>query len=163
VPQRLNSSIDALRHVLVAVAYRLEHAVAGAPEGFAAFEPSGGARTPHELVRHLRRLVRLATGAWTGSAIDDTAPLDWEGELDALYDELRELDGLFQTTPAPQGDVGAHQVLQGPLLDAATHVGQLALLRRMAGAPVERRSFWRIEMPELNGEDLASADVFTPQ
>lgn len=154
MPQRLTSSIDALRHVLVALAYRLDHAVADAPEGFAAFEPSGGGRTPHELVRHLRRLVRLATGAWTGTAVDDPAPLDWEGELDAVYDELRALDVLFQRTPDPTGDVGAHQVLQGPLLDAATHVGQLALLRRMAGAPVERRSFWRVEMPELNGEDL---------
>lgn len=159
MPQRLTSSTDALRHVLVAVAYRLDHAVAGAPEGFAAFAPTGGGRTPHELVRHLRRLVRLAQGAWTGTAIDDTAPLDWEGELDALYDELRALDGLFEKMPTPTGEVGAHQVLQGPLVDAATHVGQLALLRRMAGAPVERRSFWRIEMPELNGELRASDEA----
>ncbi len=153
MPHRLTSSIDALRHVLVTVDYRLDHAVADAPDGFAAFVPSGGARTPHELVRHLRRLVRLATSAWTGASMTDTEPLDWDGELDALRTEIRRLDVLFQRVPEPTGDVAPHQVLQGPLLDAVTHVGQLALLRRMAGAPVERRSFWRVEMPELNGED----------
>ncbi len=163
MPHSLTSPIDALRHVLVTVAYRLDHAVTGAPDGFAAFQPSGGARTPHELVRHLRRLVRLATSAWNGTELVDADPLDWQGELDALDDELRELDALFRRLPVPAGDVGAHQVLQGPLLDAATHVGQLALLRRMAGAPVDRRSFWQVEMPELNEDDRPLEETLSVQ
>lgn len=161
MPEHLTTSTDALRHVLVALNDRLTHAVADAPVGFAGFETGGGVRTPLELVGHVRRLLRVAAALWTGGeaataalgtgggAMD--AGLDWDGELAALGREVRELDALFRQRPAPSGEVGAHRVLQGPLLDAVTHVGQLAMLRRMAGAPVEGRSYWRVAMAELGG------------
>jgi hypothetical protein len=150
VPAPLTTSNDALRHLLVTLADRFEHAVGDAPTGFAAFDAGGGVRTPLALVRHLRRLVRFATAQWTGAEVAEAEPLDWCLELEGWTRDLRALDALLRAQPRPTGAVGAHQVLQGPLLDAATHVGQLVMLRRMAGAPVARRVYWQVEMAELD-------------
>ena len=37
--------------------------------------------------------------------------------------------------------ISTEQLLQGPLADTMTHVGQLALLRRLAGSPVPPENF----------------------
>lgn len=152
MPAPLTTANDALRHVLVTLADRLEHAVADAPAGFAAFDAGGGVRTPLALVRHVRRLVRFAAAQWTGTEAPEAEPLDWCHELDAWTADLQALDALLRAQPEPSGAVGAHQVLQGPLLDAATHVGQLVMLRRMAGAPVARRVYWQVAMAELGAD-----------
>jgi hypothetical protein len=155
VPVPLTTANDALRHVLVTLADRFEHAVADAPAGFAAFDAGGGVRTPLALVRHLRRLVRFAAAQWTGADVAEAEPLDWCHEIEGWSEDLRALDALLRARPEPSGTVGVHQVLQGPLVDAATHVGQLVMLRRMAGAPVARRVYWQVAMAEL-GTDAAS-------
>jgi hypothetical protein len=38
------------------------------------------------------------------------------------------------------------KLIQGPLADALTHVGQLAMLRGMAGVPVRPESYPRAEI-----------------
>ena len=151
MPAPLTTATDALRHVLVTLGDRFDHAVADAPAGFAAFEAGGGVRTPLALVRHLRRLVRFAAAQWTGGEVAEAEPLDWFHEVQGWSTDLRALDALLRAHPQPSGAIGAHQVLQGPLLDAATHVGQLVMLRRMAGAPVARRVYWQVAMAELDG------------
>lgn len=151
MPVPLTTANDALRHVLVTLAYRFEHTVSDAPPGFAAFDAGGGVRTPLALVRHLRRLVRFAAAQWTGAEFADAEPLDWFHELQGWTADVRAFDALLRARPEPGGDIGAHQVLQGPLLDATTHVGQLAMLRRMAGAPVAGQVYWKVEMAELDG------------
>lgn len=152
MPVPLTSANDALRHVLVTLADRFEHAVADAPAGFATFEGGAGVRTPIALVRHLRRLARFAAALWTGGDVEEAEPLDWCLEVEGFHADLRALDALLRAQPEPAGTAGAHQVLQGPLLDAITHVGQLAMLRRMAGAPVARRVYWQVAMAELDAD-----------
>jgi hypothetical protein len=147
----LTAPVDALRHVLVTLSYRFEHALEGAPEGFAAFATGADVRTPVELVRHLAGLMRFADALWTGAAppaAPDPGP--WADEVAAFRHELRAFDATLRRLPAPAGGTAAHRVLQGPLIDAATHVGQLVTLRRLAGAPVERRRFVPVDMPELD-------------
>ena len=157
MPAPLDTSTDALRHVLVTLADRFEHALGDAPAGFAAFDAGGGVRTPLALVRHLRRLMRFAAAQWTGAEVAEAEPRDWGHEIDGWATDLRALDALLRAQPQPSGSVGAHQVLQGPLVDAATHVGQLVMLRRMAGAPVPRRVYWQVAMAELDGHPAPGA------
>ena len=159
MPAPLTTANDALRHVLVTLADRFEHAVADAPAGFAAFEPGNGVRTPLALVRHMRRLVRFAAAQWTGAQVDEAELLDWRDEVAGWAHDLRTLDALLRAQPQPSGAIEAHQVLQGPLLDAATHVGQLVMLRRMAGAPVGRRAYWQVAMAELDADAPAGAEA----
>jgi hypothetical protein len=145
----LTTASDALRHLLVTLADRFEHAVDGAPPDFATFDAGAGTRTPLDLVRHLAGLMRFAGGLWTGEEAPGAEGLPWTQEVDGFRRELRALDALLRARPLPAGGTPAHRVLQGPLLDAVTHVGQLVMLRRLAGAPVPRRRFAQVEMAEL--------------
>ena len=50
------------------------------------------------------------------------------------------------TSSSPPPKFSAKVIFQGPVADALTHVGQLALLRGHAGAPVMPESFGRAEI-----------------
>jgi NAD(P)H-dependent FMN reductase len=150
VPKNLNTVQDTLRHVLVALADRFEHAVEGVPEVFADFDVGNDTRRPIEIVRHLRGLLRFTTALWRGTDPEALEPEAWDDELAAFRSELRELDALLLAMPAPAGATPTAKILQGPLLDALTHVGQLLTLRRLAGAPAERRRYSLVDMAELD-------------
>jgi hypothetical protein len=72
----------------------------------------------------------------------------------ALLGKLRD-DLANQTLSAKISD---EQFLQGPLADAMTHAGQLALLRRLFGAPVPPENFIFATV----GADNVSADQPLP-
>jgi hypothetical protein len=38
------------------------------------------------------------------------------------------------------------RLFQGPVADALTHVGQLAMLRRLAGCPIKGENYFRAEI-----------------
>ncbi len=40
----------------------------------------------------------------------------------------------------------AEKIFQGPIADALTHVGQIAMLRRLANAPVKGENYHRAEI-----------------
>lgn len=153
MPRHLTTVQDALRHVLVALGDRFEHAVGGAPPGFGDFEVGQGTRRPLEIVRHLRGLMRFAGALWEGTAAEPASPASWEAEVAGFRHDLRTLDGLLRRMPVPAGETPAAKVLQGPLLDALTHVGQLLTLRRLAGAPVGPRRYFSVDMAELDAPD----------
>jgi len=150
VPQDLNTVQDALRHVLVALGDRFEHAVEGVPEDFADFDVGNDTRRPIEIVRHLRGLLRFTGALWRGADPEALEPEAWDDELVLFRAELRELDALLRAMPTPAGATPTAKILQGPLLDALTHVGQLLTLRRLAGAPAERRRYFLVDMAELD-------------
>ena len=150
MPTDLNTAQDALRHVLVALGDRFEHAVSGAPEAFDDFDVGHDTRRPIEIVRHLRGNLRFAAALWGDTDPEALEPEAWDDELAAFRVELRELDALLRALPTPTGPTPTAKILQGPLLDALTHVGQLLTLRRLAGAPVPPRRYARVDMAELD-------------
>lgn len=129
-----------LVHFLAALAYRTQKALRGAPAGFAAFEPGNRVRPPQELVRHMTSVLGYARTFFVGGTYRPL-PLETLDEevrrFHAMLEELREL----LASDAPLRGVTEEQVLQGPFADAMTHAGQLALLRRLAGAPVPPENF----------------------
>lgn len=136
-----------LRHGLATLAYRFAKSVRGADPSFGDFDPGAGVRPPREIVRHLTQLVawmrlRCRGGPPGRDAGTDPAPLDWPGEVARFHATLEELDNLVETGP-PLPDDSCLAVLQGPLSDALTHVGQIAMLRRLAGSPVPGENFSR--------------------
>ena len=153
MPRDLIIVQDALRHVLVTLSDRFEHAIADAPPGFGDFDAGRETRRPVEIVRHLGGLMRFAGALWTGSEARPAAAGAWEAEVGAFRAELRALDALLRDLPAPAGETSAAKVLQGPLLDALTHVGQLLTLRRLAGAPVGPRRYYLVDMAELDAPE----------
>lgn len=133
---------DFLRHVLATIAYRGAKSLRGAPAGFGelrAGDPAAGSRSAVEILAHLGDLLnwtaRLVAGGqdWR-SAWQSQPPGNWEEEVARFYEGLRRVDAALASESTPS--ITLEQVFQGPIADALTHVGQLGLLRRLAGAPV---------------------------
>jgi hypothetical protein len=134
---------QAVRHFLAALAYRLHKAIADARTDYPDYSAGGGVRTPHALLRHINGVLHY------GLIVLRTANLKYKGNLDTLawpqeierfHRQLKEMDEELVRNPAVDPEL-LKRLLQGPLADAMTHVGQLAMLRRLAGAPVAAENF----------------------
>jgi len=137
--------LDLLRHTLATLAYRGGKTLRGCPPSFADFRAAPGTRTPAEILAHLGDLLDWAGSQVRGKAVwHDSPPLPWDQEVARFFAALAALDGQLAGGVPP--DFRAEGLFQGPIADALTHVGQLALLRRLAGAP-------------LRGENFARADI----
>lgn len=129
-----------LRLLLATIAYRGTRAIENGPENFPDLRLAEGSRTPREILFHIVDLLD-----WTGLFARGERPKgsrqigSWQEAVDLFYSSLRELDDLMATGSEPQ--VAANRLIQGPLADALTHIGQLAMLKRVAGFPVERESY----------------------
>ena len=144
------TTVDMLRHYLAALAYRFEHVTENAPAGFGDFSAGAEVRSPGQTVRHMTGLVRFAHAQFEEVALAKLEPLSWDEERARFLEGLRALDRAFVQGLEPIGEVSLGQLWQGPLTDAATHVGQLATLRRLAGSPVAPVRYWQVDMPPLN-------------
>ncbi|MBV9924629.1 MAG: hypothetical protein JOZ96_06260 [Acidobacteria bacterium] len=136
---------EMLRHTLATLAYRGGKAVRGAPEGFENFVPGAGLRTPLQILAHVGDLLDWALSMARGEKrFRESAPLGWEAETARFFEALAAFDE-YLASDAPLG-VPAEGLFQGPVADALTHVGQIALLRRMAGAPVRGENYFMAEI-----------------
>jgi hypothetical protein len=134
-----------LRHVLATLAYRGAKAVRDAPAGFAHHRAAPSLRTPVEILAHVGDLLDWAGGLADGRHVwRDETPGAWEDEVARFHASLARLDQRL-AAPEPLGS-SAERLLQGPLADALTHVGQITLLRRMAGAPVRGENYFKADV-----------------
>ena len=134
-----------LRHMVATVAYRGGKAVRGAPAGFATFTPDRSARTPAIILAHIGDLFDWALSQARGTeAWHDSAPIDWDREVDRLFEVLARFD-TYLASDAPLA-VSAEKLFQGAIADSLTHVGQLTMLRRLAGAPIRSENYSRADI-----------------
>jgi hypothetical protein len=110
-----------LRHTLATLAYRAEKVLRNVPADFARTKIGPATRTPLQI-------LNLPCEGW------DEAMARFFAGLEALDRAL---------TERPEDAAAAKAIFQGPIADALTHVGQLALLRGMAGVPVRPESYAR--------------------
>ena len=134
-----------LRHILATLAYRAEKVLRDPPAGFATQRIGARSRTPLEIVGHLGDLlewgVALAAGQWTWKA---ASAGEWSADAERFYKALARLDAHLESGAALGHPAG--QIFQGPIADAFTHVGQLAMLRGHFGSPVRPESFAKAEI-----------------
>jgi len=139
----MNEKQEILRHFVAVLAYRTEKALQSAPEHFGSFRAGPEVRTPQELLYHMTGLFHHTLAALGGMQPDPLAPgPDLQGEAEQFHNLLAQLSTVLADSLL-QEDRLAERLLQGPLADAMTHAGQLALLRRLAGAPVPWEDFFR--------------------
>lgn len=138
-------SADFLRHTLATLAYRASKPLRDAPSSFAHFRAAPDSRTPGEIVAHLGDLMTWATFVARGEhQWKVSAAGDWTADVERFYSELARLDALLgQIEPSPQD---AERVFQGAIADSLTHVGQLTMLRRLAGAPIRGENYARADI-----------------
>jgi hypothetical protein len=131
--------------MVATVAYRCGIAVLDAPEGFAAFRVSDGMRTPAEVLAHVGDLLEGSLHLLRGELVYLTSsPLPWVAEVSRFFSAARELDSHMESGAPPACPV--EKLIQGPVGDALTHVGQLVMLRRLAGSPVRVESYFTAEI-----------------
>ena len=156
-----DSKCDLLRHTVATLAYRGGKAVRGAPEGFSSFRAGERTRTPGEILAHVGDLLDWALALAQGKETwHDSGPLAWDREVDRFFAALEAFDRQL-ASDAPLGRP-AEKLFQGPVADALTHIGQIAMLRRMAGAPVRGENYFRadIAMGRVGAEQAAPAREF---
>lgn len=136
----MTESRSLLQHFLAALAYRTQKAVRGAPPAFSDFTAGSDVRTPRELVWHMTSVIGYARTMFHGGTFTPPQLPTFEGEVERFHSTLASLrDDLGD--PSLGAKISDAQFLQGPLSDAMTHVGQLAMLRRLAGSPVASENF----------------------
>jgi hypothetical protein len=134
-----------LRHTVATLAYRGGKAVRQAPEGFATFRIGESTRTPEKILAHIGDLLDWALSQAKGQEVwRDSTPLPWDQEVERFFFALKKFDD-YLASEAPLG-ASAEKLFQGAIADALTHVGQIAMLRRLAGAPVRGENYFKADI-----------------
>lgn len=150
-----------LQHTVATLAYRGAKAVRGAPDSFASFKASETTRTPAQILAHIGDLLDWALSIAKGAETwNNSEPLEWKEEINRFHAALEKFD-TFLASDA-ELSAGCERLFQGPIADALTHVGQLTMLRRIAGAPIKGENYSRakIEAGRVGAEQAAPKGEF---
>ena len=151
---------ELLRHTLATLAYRAGKTFRDTPAGFAEFHIAETSRTPGQILTHVGDLMNWALSIAQGKEEwrhDATAPT-WKDSVDRFFEALQKLDDFLATgqpLPVPSG-----KLFQGAIADALTHVGQLAMLRRLAGAPIRGENYFVADIAVGRVGTIQSAPVY---
>lgn len=145
-----------LRHTLATVAYRGAKAIRNAGPSFADYGSPETPRTPARILAHIGDLMDWALSMSEGRREwRDSTPLAWEKECERFFAALKKFDD-YLASEKPLA-VPAEKLFQGPIADALTHIGQIAMLRRMAGVPMKGENYFLAEITVARvGADQAS-------
>lgn len=138
----IEPSRQLLRHTVATLAYRAEKVLRDTPPGFADVRASPASRSALEILSHLGDLMEWAGRLACGEYRWQPRPAaDWDTASKRFFRQLKALDRSLATTPG--SGFPPEVIFQGPVADALTHVGQLSMLRGVAGAPVRPESYAR--------------------
>lgn len=141
-----------LRHFLATLSYRASKVFHGAPHDYSTFSAGSGTRSALEILGHMGDVMTFTLRRLQGDESnlgDPAAPTSWEDEVSRFDGLLCETGAVLDAMPEARGDL-AERLLQGPLSDVMCHVGQLSMLRRMAGAPIAGENFFDAEISVEN-------------
>ena len=137
----LQGTRQMLRHTLATLAYRAARVLCDAQPEFAGYAVGEKPRTPAQILAHMGDLLDWALSMASGQPRwRASEPLPWEQGVARFFDALAQLDAS-----AASGEplaVAAERLFQGPIADAITHVGQLAMLRRLSGNPIRGENYY---------------------
>jgi hypothetical protein len=134
-----------LRHTLATIAYRGAKAVRNAGPGFADYGSPETSRTPAKILAHMGDLMDWGLAMSDGRREwHDSSPLAWEKECERFFTALKKFDDYLASEKPLEAS--AEKLFQGPIADALTHIGQIAMLRRMAGVPMKGENYFVAEI-----------------
>ena len=138
-PSPMDEKRELLRHTLATLAYRTTRALENAPASYANFSSLG--RQPVQILAHMGDLLHWALSMAQGNqSWSNSKPLAWPQEQQRFFGALSALDAFLASSVPVQAPI--ERLMQGPIADALTHVGQLAMLRRLAGSPTLGENFY---------------------
>jgi hypothetical protein len=145
VSRNSDGKLNLLRHTVATLAYRGEKTLRGVPDDFSPMRLGDKTRTPTEILAHMGDLLDWALSLAQGKERwQDSSPRSWGAEVSRFFVALKELDEHLGSGAPLQ--CPAEKLFQGPIADAFTHVGQIALLRRLAGSPVRGENYFKADI-----------------
>ncbi len=136
---------EILQHTVATLAYRGAKAVRDAPDSFASFKASETTRTPAQILAHIGDLLDWGLSIAKGAeAWNNSEPLEWNEEINRFHAALEKFDNFLASDA--ELPASCERLFQGPIADALTHVGQLTMLRRIAGAPIKGENYSRAKI-----------------
>lgn len=136
---------EMLRHTVATLAYRGGKAIRDAPDSFANFRASETSRTPAEILAHIGDLLDwVLTMAKGAEAWSNSAPQPWADDVARFHASLARFDEYLAS--GEDLACSCERLFQGAIADALTHVGQLTMLRRIAGAPMRSENYSKADI-----------------
>jgi hypothetical protein len=134
-----------LRHTVATLAYRAAKTLRGAPESFASYTSPDGSRPPVKILAHMGDLLDWALSMANGTRKwNDSTPLPWDQESARFFASLKAFDDYLVSDVVLQAPL--EKLFTGPVADALTHTGQLAMLRRTSGAPMKGENYFQADV-----------------
>lgn len=152
---------ELLRHTVATVAYRGGKAIAAAPADFSSFRVNETTRTPAQILAHIGDLFDWALSIASGQQRwKNSKPQPWEQEIARFFEALKAFDDYLASDKPLACEV--EKLFQGPVADALNHIGQIAMLRRMAGAPMKGENYFvaEIEVGKVGAEQSSKRIEF---
>ena len=145
MPTSANGKAELLRHTVATLAYRGGKALRGAPASFSGFQAAPGVRTPGQILAHLGDLLDWALSLAKGKQEwRDSPPRTWDEDSARFFAALKSFDD-YLASGAPLA-TPPEKLFQGAIADSLTHVGQINILRRIAGAPIRGENYYRADI-----------------
>ena len=143
--QIMDNGRQLLRHTVATVAYRGSKALRDSPPHFDTFHVGDKTRTPGQILAHIGDLFDWALSIAKGKpAWQDSKPLPWKEEEERFFATVKKFDDFLASDETLQGSMEG--LFQGPVADALTHVGQIAMLRRLAGSPIKGENYFKADI-----------------
>ena len=141
-------NLHLLRHSVAILAYRGGKTLRDAPADFAQFKASPTTRTPAQILAHIGDLLdwALCHSQKGKHEWHNSKPLPWKREVKRFFAALKAFDSHL-ASDLPQ-ECPPEKLFQGPIADALTHIGQIAMLRRMAGSPIRGENYFGADIVE---------------
>lgn len=156
-----SSRFLSLRHTLATLAYRASKTLRRAPAEFSSFRVAEGSRSAGEILAHMGDLLDWALSQARGKQRwRSSKPRSWSGDTERFFAAITALDEYLTSNAVLHA--ASEKLFQGAVADALTHVGQLAMLRRLAGARVRGENYYlaKIEVGRTGPEQKPPVSEF---
>lgn len=150
------SDREYLRFALATLAYRASKTMRDAPDSFADFKADPGSNTPLTIVGHMADLFAWAYTMTQGEPKWQYTPtVDWQTDCARFFAALKAVDDVLASNQIIAFDLT--RMFAGPVADALTHTGQLAMIRRLAGCPMKGENYSKatIEIGDVGPDQTA--------
>jgi len=139
---------ELLRHILATIKYRFERSVSGSTGTFGDFSLGKDSRSAKEIIHHMNEVIYSTRFFVEHESLpqERLEEVSFEEESERFITELKKIDRLLDQHQLHVNY--AKRLFQGPFSDVLTHIGQLGMLQRLAGNPLE-------------GEDFSSSPIQT--
>ena len=137
---------ELLRHTLSTIHYRFGKSIEGYQESFGEFSLGNGSRSPKEIINHMYDVLYSTRVFIERESLPDEKidKLDLKKEIERFHIELNKIDELLGKKSLDLSY--SKRLIQGPISDIITHIGQISMLQRLNKNPIEGEDFSKSEI-----------------